>query len=170
MKVLDILTILSVPIMRKQVTVRKYYLNKQKLISMKFRTQYNNHEHPKVANEKGDIKGKSMPEQSLTIRQMLERQRLGMPVMGNIKVPVYHPEEVFIPDFNSMDLAEIEELKRNLNNSVADLKKKYKEEYDSALRKKADDKQKQEKAIFERYQKQLEARGSSTTSDTEKPQ
>lgn len=155
---------------QRQVTVVTYYLNKQKLISMKFRTMYNNADHPKVKNEKGVILGKTMPEQSLTIRQMLDRQRLGMPVMGSIKVPVYHGEEVFIPDFNKMDMAEIEELKRNLNNSITELKKQYKEQYDEALRTKASKKQEMEKQMFERYQKQLEARGSSGTPEKENPQ
>lgn len=134
---------------------------------MKFRTQYNQKQFAQANNERGhDIDEKTgkriyitLPDQSLTVKQMFERYRVGLPLMGSGKTPVYHMDDkgdaVYVPDMDKLDLAEIEELKRNLNDRVGELRVKAKEEYDAFLKDKAEKRRKDEEKWLEKQAEKL---------------
>jgi hypothetical protein len=65
------------------------------------------------------INGKSLtiPDQTMSIEQIMKRYAAGMSLGGTNKVPIYNGEED-VPDFKRMDLAEIEEYKRGLKQYI----------------------------------------------------
>lgn len=77
---------------------------------MKFKTQWNADEFPRSPGETNTGISETIPDQSLSVREIMTRHAHGLPVSGE-RVPVYHGEEEFLPDPNTLDLAEREDLK-----------------------------------------------------------
>lgn len=65
--------------------------------------------HEKTANRLNQMPSVTIPSQTLSVRQILDRYRRGMPLEGR-RQPLYHDGE--FPDINGLDLSEIQALKR----------------------------------------------------------
>lgn len=87
----------------------------------RWKTNYNAHLFPRV-DEKNYQPSLTVPNQSLSIKEILTRYAQGLGVDG-IKVPVYNGEEDFDIDVKRLDLAEIQELKEANYQRIADLRK-----------------------------------------------
>lgn len=61
----------------------------------------------------------TVPDQALTVNEILERFSRGMPVTGT-RQPIYHGDEVFVPEFKTLDLADIEEMRDAARNTLKD--------------------------------------------------
>lgn len=85
----------------------------------------------KPKHQKFTQASQTIPDQSLTMRQLFDRYAKGLPLEA--KDPVYYGEDDEIPDFKKMDLTEIDEYKKNLS---ADIEEKLEK---SKRRKKAVD-------------------------------
>lgn len=72
----------------------------------KFKTPYNNHLFPK-RYEINKQPSMTIPDQAMTITEILERHTRGIPFTAG-KVPIYEGDEPK-PDFNRMDLSEIQQ-------------------------------------------------------------
>lgn len=95
-----------------------------------FKTQWNAEKFPKTY-EKGGGLSMTIPDQSLTVRDLIDRQKNGLNLTG-VKVPVYHGEDELLPEFNKLDLAEREELKHNNDEEIKELKARL-QEYKKSL-------------------------------------
>lgn len=76
--------------------------------------------------DKGEVNkepSQTVPDQSLSIRTIMERYARGLPI-DNTKTPIYHGDDE-IPDLRRLDLSEVQELKeanqRQINNLQNDL-------------------------------------------------
>lgn len=84
--------------------------------------------------ERNNGVSQTIPDQTMSVRELLERYARGLPISG-AKQPVYHGEE-YVPDLNRMDLAEIQELKDNTKTRIDELKSKATQEAAEAKAKK----------------------------------
>jgi hypothetical protein len=66
----------------------------------------------------------TIPDQTMSIRTILERHSRGLPIDG-IKVPIYEGEENDLPDWRRLDLAERQELAHLYTNEIKDIKTRY---------------------------------------------
>lgn len=76
----------------------------------------------KKQNQVFTQKSQTVPDQSLTMRQLLDRYAKGLPLEA--KEPVYYGEDTEIPNFKKMDLTELAEYRENLNEDIKRLSKK----------------------------------------------
>ena len=97
---------------------------------MKFRTHYNGREIPRnpLNYEENTMPGKTIPDDSLTLREILTRYAKGAPLSVHEYNPVYHGEDVFLPDLSKMDLSEIEAFKSEIELNLSDTKQKFSKE------------------------------------------
>lgn len=72
--------------------------------------------------EKNSGKSKTIPDQSLTVKQIMDRFARGLPING-IKVPIYDPEDT-LPDPAHMDLAERQEMMEHAAREIQITKKR----------------------------------------------
>jgi hypothetical protein len=66
----------------------------------------------------------TIPDQTMSIRTILERHSRGLPIDG-VKIPIYEGEENDLPDWRRLDLAERQELAHLYTNEIKDIKQKY---------------------------------------------
>lgn len=86
----------------------------------KFRNHYNTKPD---AGEVNELPGKTIPEQSMSLREILKRYASGLPVTGQ-KVPVYEGEDLDAPDISRLDKIDREQLKNELREELSYLKGK----------------------------------------------
>lgn len=89
---------------------------------MKFQMQFNPETCSKKRTEKKSNKPSiTIPDQSFTVAELIERNRRGLPLGGG-RTPIYHPdpENDMTPDLQRMDLAEIQELKEAIKSTIAE--------------------------------------------------
>lgn len=79
----------------------------------------------------------TVPDQSLSIKEILDRHARGLPISGNIQIPVYD-EEDDMPDIRTLDLAERQEMAQKYANELIELRKTQAEEYAKKQAKRAD--------------------------------
>jgi len=89
-----------------------------------FQTTFHRHE---VAGEKNNLPSATVPDQTMSLRELISRYARGLPING-VKVPIYdeHPEDDDLPDPRTLDLAEREELALQYAEELANLKEQYK--------------------------------------------
>lgn len=104
----------------------------------KFRNQFNSHEFPEVDKRKR-LPSMTIPDQSMSVKDMLDRQSRGLPVTG-ARIPVYHGEDDFYPDFDKMDLADREQILRDVKERIDNAR----EEHTKRLREYSEKKKKKE--------------------------
>lgn len=80
----------------------------------------NAHTFPKNY-EKNTMPSKTIPDQTMNIRTILERYSRGLPIDG-IKTPIWTGEEDDLPDPRTLDLAERQELAHLYKNEINDIK------------------------------------------------
>ena len=97
---------------------------------MNFRTHYNYrfHDRNPLDYEHNTMPGKTLPDDSLTLREILTRYAKGAPLSVHEYNPVYHGEDVYLPDFSKMDLSEIEAFKSEIEDNLKDTKQKFTKE------------------------------------------
>lgn len=66
----------------------------------------------------------TVPDQTLTVSQILERYTRGLPLGG--KVPIYDEEDT-LPDVRTLDLAELQELREQYEEELFNIKKRVKD-------------------------------------------
>ena len=68
----------------------------------------------------------TVPDQTMSLRVILERYAKGLPLVGNPAQPIYTPEEDLESslgvDLRTLDLSEIKELKDSVNQEVREIK------------------------------------------------
>lgn len=65
----------------------------------------------------------TIPDQSLTVAELVERNKRGLPLGGG-RVPMYStdPENDYVPDIAKLDLAEIQEMKEQVASQILEAK------------------------------------------------
>lgn len=91
----------------------------------------------------------TLPDQSMTIKQMLERHSKGLPIALYGGEAIYGGEEDELPDLRKMDLSEIQDLREFIQGKINQAHQEA-----VALKKKKED---QEKAEFAEYRRHKEA-------------
>lgn len=84
----------------------------------KIKTQYNAAEFDRFPET---ITGPSVtiPDQTLSLKQLLDRFARGLPIDSE-KFPIYHGEEEDLPDLAKMDISEIADLRDAVNKDIKD--------------------------------------------------
>ena len=93
----------------------------EKLTDVFFQTPYRPHNVPK---EQNSGEKKTVPDQTPSVRVILDRHKRGIPVEE--KIGTYNESYIF-PDIRKMDLVEIQELKMELQEEQNEHKSKIKE-------------------------------------------
>lgn len=123
---------------------------------MKFRTAFNLDEFPAPAGEKNHGQSMTIPDQSMSIREIMRRYAQGLPVEGE-RVPIYD-EENDLPDPKTLDLTERQEMAENAKNEFNDLSAKYQmEQKELADKKFKKQQEKFNKNLDEKFDKELKA-------------
>jgi hypothetical protein len=78
---------------------------------------------------------KTVPDQSMTLRELLIRYAKGLPLEGQ-KTPIWEGEEGFDVDPQKLDLAEIEELREKAEQELKDINNRVKQEVEKKRAKK----------------------------------
>lgn len=92
--------------------------------SMNFNTYYNR--KPSVG-ERNDQPSKTVPDQALSVREIINRTQKGLPVTG-VRVPMYNEtDDGIMPDLRNMDISEIYELKQRIKKTEAEIKRQLQE-------------------------------------------
>lgn len=92
---------------------------------MKFKTPYNSNEFP-IKAEKNKMPSKTIPDQTMSIKEILIRHSRGLPISGG-KMPIYEGEDNAMPDMDRMELTDKMDLIQNNRDEIkriqADLQK-----------------------------------------------
>lgn len=83
----------------------------------RIKTPLNATEFP-ILGEKHFTPSQTVPDQTMSMRELLDRYARGLPLAG-AKEPMYYGEED-LPDLHRLDLAEIQELKEANKQRIAD--------------------------------------------------
>jgi len=74
---------------------------------MKFKTQWNSEEFPKK-HEVNTQPSKTVPDQTMSVRTIMDRYAKGLPIAGGMRKPEYYGD-TYMPDFKRMDISERQE-------------------------------------------------------------
>lgn len=84
----------------------------------------NYYQRPETKGEISNQPSLTVPDQSMTIAEIISRTQKGLPVSG-VRVPMYNEtEDGILPDVSKMDISEIYELKRKIAHTEKELRKK----------------------------------------------
>lgn len=122
----------------------------------KFKTPYNAQLFKQYEKEPGGGKSLTIPDQALTVPQIIKRSQSGMPLHVGYKQAYYEGEEGDLPDLRKLDLAELQKLREEATIRVEQIR------YE--LNKQEHDRQQQavktrEEKLKEEIKKQLEDQG-----------
>lgn len=116
---------------------------------MKFQSQYNRDQFPDRGHEKGDLKSMTVPNQSLTVKELVYRFTHNMDLNGN-DVRVYDSENsISLPsNWNKLDLSEKmawlgdrqDEAKQSLDKVNAERNRIWKENQDKEVERRVQEK------------------------------
>lgn len=87
-----------------------------KILSMRSILNSLTYDHTKVVGEINTLPSETVPDQSMSIPELIDRYVKGLPLTGE-KVPVYDGEDD-VPDFSKMDLSELEDYRRDVQNEL----------------------------------------------------
>lgn len=131
-----------------------------------YKTSHNARLFPKFV-EKFTGVSQTVPDQSMTVSQLVKRFASGLPLSG-VKVPLYEGEDALFAgiDFSKLDLAEKEQMYKNLSEQYNDSLTRVR----ATEKQKAKDEQKRiidEQVQFElkKAQKQLQVKDDSSTKE-----
>jgi len=102
----------------------------EKLTDVFFQTAYKPHNVPKEQNS-GEVK--TVPDQTPSMRMILDRHQRGIPVEE--KIGTYNESYIY-PDIRKMDLVEVQELKMELKEQQNELSEQIKTYQDEITRRK----------------------------------
>lgn len=89
---------------------------------MKIKNLLNADKFPAPKN-KIDGLHETIPDQSLSMRQILDRYARNLSVFG--KIPIFDEDEDPLPDFRTLDLSEIEDIKNQTKQLIEDNQQKF---------------------------------------------
>lgn len=115
---------------------------------MIFTNQFN---YQKPKGETSNLPSLTIPDQTMTIRELIERHVRGLP-LDEGKIPIYNGEEDDLPDLRTLDLSEIAQLKQSNQEYIKEQEITYNKN-ESEKRKKAFDKLVEDQ-VQERLKKQ----------------
>jgi len=100
----------------------------KKLSSMKPKIS-NYYDRPKTKGDVNTKPSKTVPDQSMTISEIISRTQKGLPITG-VRVPMYNETDdgSILPDVSKMDISEIYELKKQISETEKQLRKKLAEQ------------------------------------------
>lgn len=116
-----------------------------------YKTPYNANKWPKD-HEKNYAPSMTVPDQSMSIKEIMDRHAKGLPIIGNGNVPMYEDETTGIlwpADWEKMDISEKQEYMEQAAKEIVQIREKHKKQkekeyYDAAetyYRKKFEDEQ-----------------------------
>lgn len=91
---------------------------------MKIRNSINYDRKTDSNPEKNTLPSNTIPNQSMSAREILDRTIRGLPIQG-AKVPVYDSEQI-LPDPRTMDLADLQELREKAQQEVKEIENRLK--------------------------------------------
>lgn len=96
-----------------------------KTFKMKFATYY---DRPATKGSVNDKPSKTVPNQAMSIDEIIRRTQKGLPVTG-VKVPLYNEtDDGVLPDLRKLDISELHELKKRMAQAEKDIRKQLAEE------------------------------------------
>jgi len=98
-----------------------------------FRNHFNYNQF-KIRYEYSDKPSQTIPDQTMSVKEILSRYSRGLPLEGN-KTPIYNGEEI-IPDLRRMDLSEIQEMQQENQRYITEETEKIETEQREKKRKK----------------------------------
>lgn len=110
----------------KTVVGTQEYNVPERIVFNRWKTQWNGKRFPREFEKVGRV-SKTIPDQALSVKELLQRHASGLS-LGGEKVPVYHGEDDFLPDYRNLDLSEREDLKRATYDEIEKAKNKLNEE------------------------------------------
>ncbi len=90
-----------------------------KMYAMKVKNSLNYNEFNKD-HEVNNLPSLTIPDQNLSIRQIIDRYTRGLPVTGF--TPIYEGEDYDLPDPRTLDLVERQEMAERIKEEVASIK------------------------------------------------
>lgn len=114
--------------------------------------------------EKNDLPSQTIPNEAMSIREILVRYARGLPIDG--KVPLYD-EANDLPDPRKLDLAEIQELREQYQAEIAEIKAKQ-EKYQSEQKRKEEEEKNQFKQ-FKEFMEQQARQGGGGPAESPRP-
>lgn len=94
----------------------------EEIIFPKFKTQYNAKLFTSRTKEPGGGKSLTIPDQALTVPQIIKRSQAGMPLHVGYKQAYFEGEEGDLPDLRKLDLAELQQLREEAAIRVEEIK------------------------------------------------
>lgn len=92
---------------------------------MKFNSYYSREVSP---GEKNTKPSKTVPDQAMTIAEIIQRTQKGLPITG-VRVPMYNEtEDGIMPDVSRMDISEVYALKRAIAAKEKEIRQRLQEE------------------------------------------
>ncbi|WNK13820.1 MAG: hypothetical protein [Microvirus sp.] len=70
----------------------------------------------------------TIPDQTMSVREIMQRFANGQPINGNGSTPQYYGEDLEIPDIKHMDLSDAEDYLKNSARKAKELERKYNKE------------------------------------------
>lgn len=93
----------------------------------------------------------TIPDQTMSMRTLIDRYRRGMPLEMRMKNPLFYNGE--FPDLEKMDLSEIQQLKKQVNEDVKRMKQDLESQEEYKRLQKANELQQKIKALQEEVDK-----------------
>lgn len=116
--------------------------------TVSIRTAYNSHKFMKTG-EINTRPSKTIPDQTMSLKQLLERFARGIPAVGNASTPIYEGDDIDLPDIKKMDLAEIQALKDEVQSQIDEHRKAMNEAHQKDVKEKFE---KNERERFKKWQ------------------
>lgn len=82
-----------------------------------------NFKHEEVREAFNSQPSMTIPDQTMSMREILTRYAQGMPIAGNIKTPIYEGSD-YLPDPRTLDLSERQELAERYELELSEIKTK----------------------------------------------
>lgn len=92
----------------------------------------------------------TVPDQSMSMREILSRYARGLPVSAGMREDAYYDEDSQFPDTKGMDLAELQELRMQYSEELNQVKRRI---ADAAAKKVFDEKEAYKESIIENFKK-----------------
>lgn len=89
-----------------------------------FRTQWNYEEFPQYKGEINTMLSMTVPDQTMSIKTILDRYARGVPPREMLKTEIWDGEEGDLPDFNKLDLSERQDAIETYQNELDEIKNK----------------------------------------------
>lgn len=80
-------------------------------------------------HERNLLPSLTVPDQSMSLKEIIDRYQRGIPMNVAEHVPIYHGDEMELPDIRKMDLAEIQEMREQTLRDITRLRHEAQQEY-----------------------------------------